>query len=165
MSFEPVKNPAVTIELERPIQFLGEPVTSIAIREPTAGDIFRVGTTGDEVRFRGQLGPVRRAQGLRHAIASVRHSHRGVVGADDLERCDELLPRNRPFFYPGPADEAGRTVDLFAETGRAARKLAQRYGQHPYQFADLPIEEVWRLWDAEVADFEEERFNAFHSEG
>ena len=43
MSFQPVKDPAITIELETPIQFLGEPVSSIAIRAPIAGDIFRVG--------------------------------------------------------------------------------------------------------------------------
>ena len=44
MSFEPVKNPVLTIELERPIQFLGEPVAKVALKEPSAGDILRVGT-------------------------------------------------------------------------------------------------------------------------
>ena len=43
MSFEPVKNPVLTVELEKPITFLNEAVTSIALREPTAGDILRVG--------------------------------------------------------------------------------------------------------------------------
>ena len=43
MAFQPVKDPVVTLELEKPIQFLGDTVTSIAIREPNAGDIFRVG--------------------------------------------------------------------------------------------------------------------------
>lgn len=43
MSFEPVKNPAVKVQLEKPIQFLGEAITEIAMREPMAGDIYRVG--------------------------------------------------------------------------------------------------------------------------
>lgn len=43
MSFQPVKDPILTVDLEKPIQFLGEPIASIAIREPNAGDIFRVG--------------------------------------------------------------------------------------------------------------------------
>ncbi len=43
MSFEPVKNPVLTIELERPITFYGESVSKIALREPRAGDIFRCG--------------------------------------------------------------------------------------------------------------------------
>ena len=43
MSFEPVKDPVLTVELEKPIQFLGETITRIAFREPTAGDVLRVG--------------------------------------------------------------------------------------------------------------------------
>ncbi len=39
------------------------------------------------------------------------------------------------------------------------------YGRHPYEFADLPIEEVWRLWDAEVKDAEADRLEAFHARG
>lgn len=43
MSFTPVQNPAVTYRLQKPIQYIGEPIEELAIREPTAGDVFRVG--------------------------------------------------------------------------------------------------------------------------
>lgn len=43
MSFTPVENPVFTHKLSKPIQYLGEPISEIALREPTAGDVFRVG--------------------------------------------------------------------------------------------------------------------------
>ena len=54
--FKPVENPVFTYELERPIQYLGAAITSVAIREPTAGDMFRVGNpvkfdTKDNLEF------------------------------------------------------------------------------------------------------------------
>lgn len=43
MTFKPVENPVHIIALEQPIQYLGDRISEIAIREPTAGDILRVG--------------------------------------------------------------------------------------------------------------------------
>ncbi len=43
MTFKPVESPAFTIDLQRPIQYLGVQISEIAVREPTAGDLFRVG--------------------------------------------------------------------------------------------------------------------------
>ena len=43
MSFKPVADPVVVLDLQIPIQFMGETLTSLAIREPNAGDIFRCG--------------------------------------------------------------------------------------------------------------------------
>ncbi len=43
MTFKPVENPVFTLDLQRPIQYLGVPIKTVAIRAPTAGDIFRVG--------------------------------------------------------------------------------------------------------------------------
>lgn len=43
MSFEPVKDPVVVLKLETPIQYLGQEIGEIAMRAPTAGDLFRVG--------------------------------------------------------------------------------------------------------------------------
>ena len=43
MSFEPIKDPVLTVALEKPIQFFGETIYKIAFREPTAGDVLRVG--------------------------------------------------------------------------------------------------------------------------
>lgn len=43
MTFKPVENPVFVHQLERPIQYLGDTITELAVREPTAGDIFRSG--------------------------------------------------------------------------------------------------------------------------
>ena len=43
MTFKPVETPVFTYTLSKPIQYLGEEITSVSIREPTAGDVFRVG--------------------------------------------------------------------------------------------------------------------------
>lgn len=43
MTFKPVDNPFFTLQLEQPIQYLGEPISEVAFREPGTGDILRVG--------------------------------------------------------------------------------------------------------------------------
>jgi hypothetical protein len=43
MPFTPVENPVWKHKLAEKIQYLGEDIYEIAIREPRAGDIFRVG--------------------------------------------------------------------------------------------------------------------------
>lgn len=43
MTFKSVENPIFTHPLEKKIQYLGEEISEIAMREPTGGDVFRVG--------------------------------------------------------------------------------------------------------------------------
>lgn len=43
MSFTPIANPSLTIPLQKPIQYLGTTLDTLAMREPTAGDVLRVG--------------------------------------------------------------------------------------------------------------------------
>jgi hypothetical protein len=43
MSFKPIENPAATFPLDQPIQAYGTQITEIAVRAPTAGDLFRAG--------------------------------------------------------------------------------------------------------------------------
>ena len=46
-AWKPVENPAVVVQLERPIRAFTETLTELAFREPNAGDILRAGTPVD----------------------------------------------------------------------------------------------------------------------
>lgn len=54
MTFKPVENPIFTYTLNRNIQYLGQEISEIALREPTAGDVFRV---GNPVKYDVRLAP------------------------------------------------------------------------------------------------------------
>ena len=43
MSFEPVKNPAFRHTLSQPIQAFGTEIVEVTAREPTGGDLMRIG--------------------------------------------------------------------------------------------------------------------------
>ena len=54
--WKPVENPAFILKLSKPIQYLGAEISEIAAREPTAGDVFRV---GNPVKYDPRFDPPR----------------------------------------------------------------------------------------------------------
>ncbi len=174
MSFTPVAAPAVTIDLEKPIQFLGEAITKLALREPNGGDIFRCGNP--VISFDVESGAYefdeKKAFAMISRLSGIPfEGSLEFMGSDDAVAAFEGLG---PFFVRGLRKVMAATrrrgsrrrprVSL-DETARAARRLAKHYGRSPLEFLDLPTEQVWRLWDDTVSDLAEERLAAFHNEG
>ena len=72
-----------------------------------------------------------------------------------------MLLRDGAFFYSGSPEQADAgALGVLHEAGRAARKLAKHYGQSPLTFLDLPIDQIWRLWDDTIRDIDEDRLAA-----
>lgn len=123
MTFKPVADPVATFALEQPIQAFGVEIHEIAVRAPTAGDLFAAGNP--VVSFDSDTGAYRfderKAMAMMSRLSNIPYEGSlDRLSAEDAVYCWEGIG---PFFVKG----LRRVLEAWRKTREEAAQAAASY--------------------------------------
>lgn len=116
--WKPVDDPAVVVQLERPIRAFTETLSELALREPNAGDILRAGSPVDyDPRFNPPKISINepKAFAMLERLSGVPSASLERMTSNDMTQCfwsiaRFFLPELRTTSVAPPADSQGSTT-------------------------------------------------------
>ena len=123
MTFKPIENPVATFTLEQPIQAYGTEIHDIAVRAPTAGDLFAAGNP--VLSFDSETGAYRfderKAMAMLSRLSGIPYEGSlDRLSAEDAVYCWEGIG---PFFVKG----LRRVLEAWRKTREEAAKAAASF--------------------------------------